>query len=186
MRALTHQELELCRLQGELFEQSPALADCSSPVFVRRFMNSQTARRFDAGSVLFESTTSKSLAQELEQEYGPCDYGKVRYGGEVLYWMGYLYRYWCCVTGMSSKRVFKIAPGRELSELYGPYHSLDPVQAIVRIYEAKGLSLPRALATASPDSPDSPDQDDGHVAEGVDLLRRMHATGSYEYFVIRF
>ena len=173
MRPLTAQELDLCRLQGRLFEASLDYFSGSSPIFIRRFMNSEMARRFDTDSALFESTTPRFLFDELEREYGPSTYGTTRYGSEVLYWMGYLYRYWSCAAGITSKLAFKTIPARELSELYGPYHSLDPGQAIERICEAKGI---RAI----------PRESEGRVEEGVALLRRMHQRNTYEYYVMRY
>ena len=173
MRKLTTQDFELCRMQGALFEASLELCACSSPVFVRRFMNSRLAVRFDDGAVRFEASTMSALADELEAQYGPSTYGRARYGAEVMYWMGYVYRYWCIRSGLSSKRVYKIIQAREMGELYYPYHSLDPVQAIERICEAKGA--PSEAATHS----------DGYVEEGVALLRRMHERTGRDYFAAR-
>lgn len=56
-----------------------------------------------------------------------------------MYWMGYFYRCWCCLTGDSSKAVYSIIGARELRSLYYPYHSLDTRQAVERVMEAKGL-----------------------------------------------
>lgn len=172
MRKLESNDLELCRLQGRLFESSPELCPCSSPVFVRRFMNSQLAERFDDGSVLFESSTLDSLNAELVEQYGPSEYGSTRYDGETLYWMGYLYRYWAVASGLSSKRIYKIVQARELGGLYYAYHSLDPAQAISRICEAKGIS------------PEAPTPSEGYIEEGTALLRRMHERPTYQYYVI--
>ena len=41
----------------------------------------------------------------------------------------------------TSARVYKIIKPKELRELFLPYHTLDPSQAIERILEAKGLLL---------------------------------------------
>lgn len=174
MRKLVSQELELCRLQGALFEASPSLCTCSSPVFIRRFMNSELARCFDDASIFTESATLQSMADELEAQYGPSDYGKRRYDAETLYWIGYIYRYWCIAFGSSSKHVYKIVQAREMNSLYYPYHSLDPAQAIERICEAKGVE------------PSKPSPSDGYIEEGVALLRRMHQRPIYEYYSIRF
>lgn len=173
MKNLSAEELELCRLQGKLFEESAALCPCSSPVFVRRFMNSEVAKRFDDGSVLSESSTLRSLADELDAQYGPSAYGSNAFDSETLYWMGYLYRYWSAAFGVPSKRVYKIIQARELGGLYYPYHSLDPLQAIERICEAKGVE-------PGPAAPS-----DGYVEEGVALLRKMHQRPSYEYFTLQ-
>jgi len=88
MRELVTQDLELCRLQGELFEASPSLCACSSPVYIRRFMNSELARCFDDASIPSESATLQSMADELVAQYGQSEYGKKRYDAETLYWIG--------------------------------------------------------------------------------------------------
>lgn len=174
MKKLTSQDLSLCKLQGQLFERSAQSCACSSAVFVRRFMNSRLALSFDDGSLLYESYTVEAMLAELSGQYGPSSYGSNKYGAESLYWMGYLYRYWCVAFGLSSKAVYRIIPARELNELFGAYHTLDPVQAIERIYEAK--ELPQPLEKPS----------NGYVEEGVALLRAMHERSSYEYFAISF
>ena len=170
MKKLSAQDLEACRFQGSLFEASAELCDCSSPIFVRRFMNSELARRFDEHPALAESSTKQSLVDELDEEYGSSTYGTVRYGPEILYWMGYLYRYWNIAYGTPSKQIYKVVQARELSELYYPYHSLDPTQAIERICEAKSLE------------PEEAHPSDGYIEEGVKLLRQMHQSPTYRYW----
>ena len=130
--------LKSCQLQANLFACSVEEAACSSPVFVRRFMNSSLARRIDAKGILAESSTVSDMLQEIEEEYGESAYGKVKYGHEEMYWMGYVYRYWCYTYQKTSKQIYKFIKPKELRNLYYPYHSLDPSQAIERILESKG------------------------------------------------
>ena len=40
---------------------------------------------------------------------------------------------------MSSAKVYKIVKPKELIGLFLPYHTMNPVQAIERILEAKGM-----------------------------------------------
>lgn len=143
MRQMDSNGLALCRMQGRYFEASAAAVPCASAVFVRRFMNSQLASRMDSGAFLFESNTTAQVFEELDQEFGASDYGTVKFAPDELYWMGYLYRYWACAFEMRSARVFKCIGARELRELFIPYHSLDPEQAIRRIAEANGIELER-------------------------------------------
>ena len=44
MKKLDYNEYSVCRLQGKLFEASLKSNDSSSPIFIRRFMNSEIAR----------------------------------------------------------------------------------------------------------------------------------------------
>ena len=95
MKTMDETGLKLCRAQAELFASSVDLTDCSSAVFLRRFMNSSAAKRMDEGSFLFEASSDKSIVEEIEEEFGKTDYGKIKFAANELYWMGYLYRYWC-------------------------------------------------------------------------------------------
>lgn len=44
---------------------------------------------------------------------------------EILYWIGYVYRYWNILTGESSKDIYKKAPVRLKEEKYDEYHLVD-------------------------------------------------------------
>ena len=130
--------LKLCKIQAKIFESSINKTECSSAVFVRRFMLSDIARRMDDGVFLFESCEEDEVFVEIETQYGKSNYGKEKISAEELYWIGYIYRYWCYTYQITSKQAFKIVKMKELRDLYYPYHSLDPSQAIERILEAKG------------------------------------------------
>ncbi len=137
MKTMDEIGLKLCKAQAELFVSSITLADCSSAVFLRRFMNSAVAKRMDEGSFLFEATTNESIVAEINEEFGKTDYGKVKFSENELYWMGYLYRFWCYTYEKTSKQVYRIIKPTELRELFFPYHSLDNAAAIERILEVK-------------------------------------------------
>ena len=42
--------------------------------------------------------------------------------------------------GATCRHVYKIVKPKELRDLFLPYHTMDPAQAIDRILEAKGLA----------------------------------------------
>lgn len=118
-------------------------------------MYSKTAERMDRESFLFEAFPVADAIEEIEEEYGKSDYGRIRYSREELYWIGYIYRYWSYTREMSSRAVYRVIKPEELRKLYFPYHSLDPAQAIERIMEAKGLT------------------EEDYVKRGVQILRRI-------------
>ena len=157
MREMDHYGLQMCKYQGELFEESLRKAECGSKVFLRRFMLSDLAERMDKYGFLYEATDIGDAFIEIETQYGPSDYGRIKFGREALYWSGYLYRYWAYISGMSSKQLYRIIKPEELEQLYYPYHSLDPEQAIERIKEAKGLT------------------EEDLIKRGVEILRRIRA-----------
>lgn len=160
MRELTANDRRVCTLQGKAFEASRTLP-CGSGVFVRRFMNSQTAHRLDKGGLLGETLTPEELCRLVEAEYGPTRYGSEQYSPEELYWMGYLYRYWAILTETPSSGVYKILGATKLRQLYYPYHSLDPQQAVERILESEGIRP--ALSEAE------------LLERGAAILRRLEA-----------
>ena len=118
-------------------------------------MNSYFASRLDNGGLVSEVFDSNVVFEELEYEFGASCYGKEKYSTEELYWIGYIYRYWCYTRELTSKQVYKIIKPKELRGLYFPYHSLDPKQAIDRILEAKDI-----------------DESD-YTKRGVEILRRI-------------
>ena len=138
MRKIDEMGFKLCKIQADVFSASVNLTNCSSPIFLRRFMNSQVAQRMDNGGFLFEVCDVNQIFEEIDSEFGDSSYGKEKYSENELYWIGYIYRYWSYTYQRTSKQVYKIIKPKYLRELYYPYHSLDPSQAIERILEAKG------------------------------------------------
>lgn len=132
--------LILCDIQSMLFEESLNL-NCSTEVFIRRFMNSDISRQLDSGQILDDTLTIDDIINCLETEYGTFNYGSVKYSIYELNWIGYIYRYFCYTYDLPSKRVYKIIKPKELRSLYNAYHTLDPVAAIQRILEAKEINF---------------------------------------------
>ena len=155
MKVIDDIGIRLCKFQGETFSLSFTNTECSSAIFIRRFMNSYFASRLDNGGLVSEVFDSNVVFEELEYEFGVSYYGKEKYSTEELYWIGYIYRYWCYTRELTSKQVYKIIKPKELRSLYFPYHSLDPKQAIDRILEAKDI-----------------DESD-YTKRGVEILRRI-------------
>lgn len=159
MRKFDDYGLKMCRFQGELFAESIEKTNCSSPIFLRRFMYSKVAQRMDSDGFLYESISQSDVIEEINAEFGDSDYGKIKYDSEEMYWMGYLYRYWCYTYEINSKKVYKMIKPEELKKLYYPYHSLDPELAIERIVEAYELG------------------EEDYIKRGVELLRKLKNNG---------
>lgn len=156
MKKIDEEGLKLCALQADVFADSLAAMQCSSPVFIRRFMNSQVASRMDKRGFLLGASDAARVLNEVDSQYGPTSYGKERYGREELYWLGYLYRYWAYTYEKSSKQVYKQVKAKDLRKLYYPYHSLDPAQAIERILEGIGSGE---------------EEEEDYTEKGVEILR---------------
>ena len=155
MKKIDEEGLKLCALQADVFADSLTVTQCSSPVFIRRFMNSEVAARMDRRGFLLGISDARSILNEVDGQYGPTSYGKERYGREELYWTGYLYRYWAYTYEKSSKQVYKQMKPKDIRKLYYPYHSLDPAQAIERILEGSGI------------------KEEDYTEKGVRILRKI-------------
>ena len=158
MREMDSLGLKACSYQAALFEASAEETACSSAVFIRRFMMSRLAERMDHAGMLIDSTGITDAIRELEDEYGASAYGTVKYSAEELHWIGFIYRYWAYISGLSSRKVYRKIKPAQLRKLYFPFHSLDPYQAIERIAEGYGIEIGEDLQ---------------NISRGVAVLRRI-------------
>jgi len=140
MKKIDNDGLLLCEIQAKAFELSCEAQNTSSEIFIRRFMNSETAKRLDNMTLLQSNMQAADLLVLIDEEYGRSDYGSVKYSLNELYWIGYIYRYFAYTYDKTSKQVYKTVKPKELRSLFLPYHTMDPAQAIDRILEAKELA----------------------------------------------
>ena len=141
MRKISTDGLLLCKLQAETFEISIEKTDASSEIFIRRFMKSEIAKRLDNESILESNIQANDILDIINEEYGISNYGSVKYSKNEIYWIGYIYRFFAFTYDMTSAQVYKIVKPKELRGLYLAYHTLDPVQAVERILESKGMLI---------------------------------------------
>ena len=139
MIKLDRDGLSLCKIQGELFEKSITNVSTSSSIFIRRFMNSEIAKAFDSKDFLNDTISINGIYKELDAQFGESKYGSTKFNSEVLFWIGYIYRYFSYTYDLSSKQVYKIIKPNELNEMYYVYHTFDCANAIERILEEKGI-----------------------------------------------
>jgi len=123
--------LKLCDIQGRLFEHSTAYA---SESFIRDFMNSKVAEHLDSPYNKLQWMGEEYLIDELKDEK-TLDTDGEKYSPEVLYWIGYLYRYWACTRGEKSKRIYRLAPAKTMKRNYMAFHTFDPDVAIDDLIE---------------------------------------------------
>ena len=114
------------------------LTSTSSEIFMRRFMNSKVVKTIDNESILQINLQPKDIIKQVEEEYKESNYGSVKYTKNEMFWIGYIYRYFAFTYNMTSAQIYKIVKPKELRDLFLPYHTMDPAQAIERILEAKG------------------------------------------------
>lgn len=119
-------QLKLCDIQGRLFERSLPYA---SEGFIRDFMNSEVAEHLDSRFNKLQWMGEEYLIEELRDEKDLSTDGD-RYAADVLYWIGYLYRYWACTRNESSKKIYRQAPAKTMKRNYLVFHTFDPDIAI--------------------------------------------------------
>ncbi len=137
MNEMDYDGLLMCRMQGRIFELS-LNSEESSPVFIRRYMNSNPALLMDKNWFLNSSQSEWQVLEEIEETYGKSSFGKEKFSLDEMYWIGYVYRFWAYTFDMKSSEIYKICNGNEMRNVYLPYHTMDPLNAIERIMEAKG------------------------------------------------
>ena len=131
MKTVDSIRLKLCDIQGRMFERSTAYA---SEDFIRQFMNSEVAEHLDSPYNKLQWMGEEYLMDELKDEKKLNTDGE-KYSPEVLYWIGYLYRYWACTRGEKSKRIYRQAPAKTMKRNYMAFHTFDPEVAIDDLIE---------------------------------------------------
>lgn len=128
-------QLKLCDIQGRLFELS-AKNNYGSANFVKTFMNSDVAKALDSSYNRMQWAGEEYLLEELiaTSVNKISQKGEV-YAKDVLYWMGYLYRYWHYYTGEDSKKIYKQAPEYTMKRNYFMFHTMAPELAIEDLKE---------------------------------------------------
>lgn len=138
MRKLDHEGLLLAEYQGKLFEKSAEL-DCSSPIFIRRFLHSDLLKKLDENSTALLSLDVVEGINSIKEQFGDTDYGKTKYSKSALFWMGYMYRYISYTREESTKFVAKLFNYKQMNDVYYSFHTQDPEWCIQSLLEINGL-----------------------------------------------
>ena len=130
---MNEMQLKLCDIQGRLFELSTEKGIGSSN-FIKIFMNSETAKSLDSTYNRMQWAGEEYLLAEIADNSELTKGGAV-YDKEVLYWSGYLYRFWHFTTGECSKEIYRQAPAETMSRNWLIFHTLAPEVAIEDLKE---------------------------------------------------
>lgn len=134
-------QLKLCDIQGRLFELSADRKYCSS-AFIKAFMTSPVAKSLDSKFNHMQWAGEEYLLDEL---IASADKETVTANSDilskdVLYWIGYIYRYWHYYTGEDSIKIYKQAPYDTMKRNYMIFHTMAPevaVEDLKEIYSQK-------------------------------------------------
>ena len=126
-------EFKLCDIQGRLFELS-GKKGYDSATFIKAFMTSEVAKGLDSKFNRMQWAGEEYLLAELADNAEFTKGGTV-YDKEVLYWAGYLYRFWHFSTGENSKTIYRQASAETMKRNFLIFHSLSPEAAIEDLKE---------------------------------------------------
>jgi hypothetical protein len=126
-------QLQLCDIQGRLFELS-GTQGYDSATFIKAFMTGEVAKCLDSKYNRMQWAGEEYLLAEV------ADTGKLKKSGsmydkEVLYWTGYLYRFWHFATGENSKDIYRQAPAATMRRNWLVFHTFAPELAIEDLKE---------------------------------------------------
>ena len=128
-------QLKMCDIQGRLFELS-ADSEYGSANFVKAFMNSEVAKALDSTYNRMQWAGEAYLLEELADLTGDklSKEGEI-YSRDILYWMGYIYRYWHYYTKEDSAKIYRQAPVATMKRNYLMFHTMAPELAIEDLKE---------------------------------------------------
>ncbi|MCM1125731.1 MAG: hypothetical protein NC429_04595 [Lachnospiraceae bacterium] len=126
---LTLEKRQLCGIQGRLFELAVKNGyDC--PAFIEAFMNSSAAAALDDVYDRLQWAGEEYILEELNEEAGGLKKAGITYDLEVMYWAGYVYRYWHYYTHEYSREIYRTADAKMMDECWLGFHTLDVEMAI--------------------------------------------------------
>lgn len=137
MRKFDHNGLLIAEFQGKLFESSADL-NCSSPIFIRRFLHSNLLKKLDDYSIP-PFDLNGSLKSIIEQ-FGDTSYGKEKYSKSSLFWMGYMYRYIAYTREQTTDYVMKIFPYKQMNDVFYSFHTQDPEWCVKNLLDLNNIS----------------------------------------------
>lgn len=130
-------KIKLCDIQGRLFELfTETEYDIES--LVETFMNSEVAKNLDSIYNRMQWAGEEYLLEELIDTCKDKLKPKTKsIEKDVVYWMGYVYRYWHYYKEETSKKIYKQAPFNTMNINYLMFHTMDVEMAIDDLIEIK-------------------------------------------------
>ncbi len=123
-------ELQLCDIQGRLFKLS-VRREINSTEFIKIFMKSTTAKALDSTYNRMQWAGEEYLLEEVIDEAGDrFDKPGEIYPEEMIYCIGYIYRYWHYVTGESSKEIYKQTQVKVMKQNYEKLYMMTAEEVV--------------------------------------------------------
>ena len=139
MKEFDHDGLLLAEFQGKLFEKSVDL-NCSSPIFIRRFLHSNILKKIDENNPQKLSLDVCEAINSINEQFGDSNYGKEKYSKSSMFWIGYVYRYISYTREQRTSFIMKLFPHKLLNRIYYAYHTQDLELCVSNLLELQGLN----------------------------------------------
>ena len=131
-------QLKLCDIQGRLFELSGE-KQLPSAAFIRAFMTSDVAKELDSRYNRAQWMGEEYLLEEIKNAAADSLSGAGEvFPKDVLYWIGYVYRFWHYYTGEDSAKILRQAPVDRMKRNFMMFHTMDPALAVEKLKEING------------------------------------------------
>lgn len=138
MREFDHNGFLLAEYQAKLFEKSADL-NCSSPVFLRRFLHSDLVNILDENDSTILPLDVNEGIESIMKQFGDTSYGKIKYSKDSLFWMGYMYRYIAYTREQSTSFVMNLFKHQQMNEVYYSFHTQGLEWCISNLLELNNL-----------------------------------------------
>lgn len=79
------------------------------------------------------------IFEELNEEVNGLKKAGIVYTADIMYWTGYVYRYWHYYTNESSREIYKTADAKTMNECWLGFHTFDVEMAIDDLKEIHRL-----------------------------------------------
>ena len=139
MRDFDHTGLLLAEYQGKIFEKSNDL-NCSTAIFIRRFLHSDFLKRMDSNNPAAISLDVNEAMESIQKQFGDSDYGKIKYSKSALFWIGYMYRYISYTRMVTTKFAMNLISYSQLNDVYYSFHTQDPEWCVHSLLEMNDLN----------------------------------------------
>ena len=114
--------------------------NCSTGVYIRRFLHSDLLKKLDANNPASLSLDIMEGNNSILEQFGDSDYGQVKYSKGALFWIGYMYRYISYTREQSTKFVVKLFDYKQMNDVYYSFHTQDPEWCIQSLLEINNLT----------------------------------------------
>lgn len=127
--------LKLCDIQGRLFELA-SKQGYDGEKLISFFMGSEVAKALDSSYNRMQWAGEEYLLEELiDESDGSVQHTDKPVSADVMYWIGYIYRYWHYYKNEPSTKIYRQASFKTMSRNYLMFHTMDPELAIDDLVE---------------------------------------------------